>query len=107
MMPDVKAEYSARDASGFQPQASEKLMTKTAPEGCCKPPTASCTIDIIDIRCDTIQKDIKDDIISLIKPAKGPKKLPTLLLYDEQGLQIFEKVVSSTLILYHNTHCCR
>jgi hypothetical protein len=54
--------------------------------------TITSDIDIIDIRSDTIEMDLKVEILSMLKPAKGPKKLPTLLLYDEQGLQIFEKV---------------
>jgi hypothetical protein len=49
-------------------------------------------IDIIDIRSDAIEMDLKVEILSMLKPAKGPKKMPTLLLYDETGLQMFEKV---------------
>jgi hypothetical protein len=98
MMPAVNAEYSAPDIHGFQPQASRKVATKIAAENCCKPTITSDIVDIIDIRCDIIEKDVKDDIISLLKSAKGPKKLPTLLLYDEQGLQIFEKVKMSSYI---------
>jgi hypothetical protein len=49
-------------------------------------------IDIIDIRSDATEMDLKVEILSMLKPAKGPKKMPTLLLYNETGLQIFEKV---------------
>jgi hypothetical protein len=49
-------------------------------------------IDIIDIRCDAVETDLKDEILSLLKPEKGIRKLPTLLLYDEKGLQLFEEV---------------
>lgn len=54
--------------------------------------TITSDIDIIDIRSDAIEMDLKVEILSMLKPAKGPKKMPTLLLYDEKGLQIFEKV---------------
>jgi hypothetical protein len=54
--------------------------------------TITSDIDIIDIRSDAIEIDLKVEILSMLKPAKGPKKMPTLLLYDEKGLQIFEKV---------------
>jgi hypothetical protein len=90
-MPAIDAEYSASDVDGVQPQAAEKLTAKMAPRRCCKP-TITSDIDIIDIRCDAIEMDLKVEIMSMLKPAVGPKKLPTLLLYDEQGLQIFEKV---------------
>jgi hypothetical protein len=48
-------------------------------------------IDIIDIRHDEVQINLKQEISQLLKPPKGPKTLPTLLLYDERGLQLFEK----------------
>jgi hypothetical protein len=54
--------------------------------------TITSGIDIIDIRSDAIGMDLKAEILSMLKPTKGPRKMPTLLLYDEKGLQIFEKV---------------
>lgn len=50
--------------------------------------------DIIDIRSDRnhVQTTLKDEILSMLKPDKGPKAMPTLLLYDGKGLQIFEEV---------------
>jgi hypothetical protein len=48
-------------------------------------------IDIIDIRHDAVEINIKEEITKLLQLEEGPKKLPTLLLYDEHGLQIFEK----------------
>lgn len=90
-MPAAEAEYSASDVDGVQPQAAEKLTAKMASGRCCKQ-TITSDIDIIDIRCDAIEVDLKVEILSMLKPAIGPKKLPTLLLYDERGLQIFEKV---------------
>jgi hypothetical protein len=49
--------------------------------------------DIIDIRRDTEELDLKRDVRELIDPKDGgPRQLPTLLLYDEKGLQLFEEV---------------
>lgn len=48
--------------------------------------------DIIDIRSAAVEFNLKQDIHDLLKPAQGPRQLPTLLLYNEQGLQIFEDV---------------
>jgi L-histidine Nalpha-methyltransferase / hercynylcysteine S-oxide synthase len=50
------------------------------------------TIDIIDIRHDAVEINLKDEIMSSLRPHSGPKSLPTLLLYDERGLQLFEEV---------------
>jgi hypothetical protein len=49
-------------------------------------------IDIIDIRHDAVEINLKDEILKSLRPDFGPKKLPTLLLYDERGLQLFEEV---------------
>ncbi|GAW12131.1 hypothetical protein ANO14919_014890 [Xylariales sp. No.14919] len=49
-------------------------------------------VDIIDIRRDTAKADLKEEIYRLFRPQEGPRKLPTLLLYDEKGLQLFEKI---------------
>jgi len=49
-------------------------------------------IDIIDIRHDAVEINLKEEILSSLRPQIGPKKLPTLLLYDERGLQLFEEV---------------
>lgn len=48
--------------------------------------------DIIDIRGDTEEIDLKNEVTKLLNPENGIKKLPTLLLYDERGLQLFEDV---------------
>lgn len=50
------------------------------------------TIDIIDIRSDTVAFNLKHEIFQLFRPDEGPRQLPTLLLYDEKGLQLFEEV---------------
>lgn len=50
------------------------------------------SFDIIDIRHDAVEMNLKDEILGSLKPLSGPKQLPTLLLYDERGLQLFEEV---------------
>jgi hypothetical protein len=49
-------------------------------------------IDIIDIRHDAVEMNLKEEILTSLKPETGAKTLPTLLLYDERGLQLFEEV---------------
>ena len=48
--------------------------------------------DIIDIRRTLVEMNLKDEIFTLFNPSSGPRKLPTLLLYNEKGLQLFEEV---------------
>lgn len=48
---------------------------------------------IIDIRRDTEEISILDDIKRGLRPNDGHEKtLPTLLLYDEAGLKLFEEI---------------
>ncbi|KAF2829516.1 hypothetical protein CC86DRAFT_286753 [Ophiobolus disseminans] len=48
---------------------------------------------IIDIRVDTAQSDLVADIKTGLRPKDdGEKTLPTLLLYSEAGLKLFEKI---------------
>ncbi|KAI4916840.1 hypothetical protein J4E90_003343 [Alternaria incomplexa] len=48
---------------------------------------------IIDIRTDTAESDILADIKKGLRPESGgEKKLPTLLLYDQEGLRLFEEI---------------
>lgn len=49
-------------------------------------------VDIIDIRHDAVEISLKDKIVKSLNPQEGSKRLPTLLLYDERGLQLFEEV---------------
>lgn len=51
-------------------------------------------VDIIDIRHDVVEISLKDEIVKCLKPQEGPKRLPTLLLYNERGLQLFEQVTA-------------
>lgn len=48
--------------------------------------------DITDIRRSLVETDLKTDVLSMFNPAHGPRQLPTLLLYNEKGLQLFEEV---------------
>lgn len=49
--------------------------------------------EIIDIRVDTAKSDVLADIKNGLRPKDGgEKKLPTLLLYDSDGLRLFERI---------------
>lgn len=55
--------------------------------------TVGGSTEIIDIRSDTTGSDILQAIKEGLRPANGgEKRLPTLLLYDEAGLRLFEKI---------------
>lgn len=100
----VKAVDSASPSRGHDSVDSTRLPGKATTAGQRKSvPSENAThLDIIDIRQDAIEFDLKDEILSLLKPVKGPKQLPTLLLYNEKGLQIFEEVLLTLAIyLYH------
>ncbi|KAH6631559.1 C-type lectin protein [Chaetomium tenue] len=49
-------------------------------------------LDIIDIRRAAVELNLKAEVLSSFHKEDGPRKLPTLLLYDERGLQLFEKI---------------
>ncbi|KFA77686.1 hypothetical protein S40288_02694, partial [Stachybotrys chartarum IBT 40288] len=50
-------------------------------------------IDILDVRGDQQEINLKQEVLSQFNPGPGvPRKLPTLLLYDEKGLQLFEDI---------------
>lgn len=51
------------------------------------------TTEIIDIRTGATDFDLLQDIKRGLRPEiGGEKRLPTLLLYDEAGLRLFEKI---------------
>jgi uncharacterized SAM-dependent methyltransferase len=56
---------------------------------------AEAEIEILDIRRAAVEINLKESILSQIRPENGPRTMPTLLLYDERGLQLFEEVSSS------------
>ncbi|KAK4130067.1 hypothetical protein BT67DRAFT_452686 [Trichocladium antarcticum] len=49
-------------------------------------------LDIIDIRHAAVDINLKPAVLSSFCARDGPRTLPTLLLYDERGLQLFEKI---------------
>ena len=50
-------------------------------------------VSIIDIRQEGFSVSLVDDLRAKLRPGKGEeKRLPTLLLYDERGLKIFEDI---------------
>jgi hypothetical protein len=68
--------------------------------------------DIIDIRHDAVEISLKDEILSSLNPQSGLKSLPTMLLYDERGLQLFEEVRISywtikQRITLNRSHICK
>ena len=54
---------------------------------------ASAIVDIIDIRHNAVEINLKDAILRSLRSPHGPKTMPTLLLYDDRGLQLFEEVI--------------
>ena len=66
--------------------------------------TDTSNIDIIDIRHDSIETDLKEEILGSLAPKIGPKTLPTLLLYDSGGLQLFEEVCLSNMLQVGHTN---
>lgn len=53
---------------------------------------SKASVDIVDIRRAAVEINLKEDILSQFHPKTGPRTLPTLLLYNERGLQLFEDV---------------
>ncbi|GAB1318688.1 Ergothioneine biosynthesis protein 1 [Madurella fahalii] len=71
----------------------QRAFTGLGPKGLPKLQTAvPQQLDIIDIRCAAVEANLKSEVLSLFCNRDGPRKLPTLLLYDERGLQLFEKI---------------
>lgn len=56
---------------------------------------AEASVDIIDIRRKAVEVNLKEDILSQFRPKTGPRTLPTLLLYNGRGLQLFEDASSA------------
>ncbi|KAB5572344.1 C-type lectin protein [Coniochaeta sp. 2T2.1] len=50
------------------------------------------SVNIIDIRRKAVEINIKEDILTQFHSKTGPRTLPTLLLYSERGLQLFEDI---------------
>lgn len=56
------------------------------------------SIDIIDIRHNAVEINLKEEILACLRPRNGPRTMPTLLLYDDRGLQLFEEVSNHDII---------
>lgn len=56
--------------------------------------TSDQTVEILDIRISKVSLDnsLKDEILAGLKKPTGQKTLPTLLLYSDRGLKIFEDI---------------
>ncbi|TLD17961.1 uncharacterized protein PgNI_01802 [Pyricularia grisea] len=48
--------------------------------------------DIIDIRGVAVESNLKGEILSSFLSTPGQRAMPTILLYDQRGLQIFEEI---------------
>lgn len=57
---------------------------------------------IIDIRAAGIETNLKAEIVSLFLPKAGPRVLPTILLYDQRGLQLFEEVREALILMAYD-----
>jgi len=70
------------------PSSKADLASAPAP-----PETHAANNNILDIRRDKKHHSLVSDIFNGLRPAGGgEKRLPTLLLYDEKGLKLFEKI---------------
>ncbi|UNI16639.1 Ergothioneine biosynthesis protein 1 [Purpureocillium takamizusanense] len=69
-------------------------LTATAVAGAGAGDGGAPALDIIDIRRDKVEINLKDELAALFNPAAGAgaRSLPTLLLYDAKGLQLFEDI---------------
>lgn len=90
---------SASNATADIVEAKSKYLGSKA-----HPSEHASTVDIIDIRHDAVEINLKDEIMSSLRPQSGPKTMPTLLLYDERGLQLFEEVSRANQV-WRMDHC--
>lgn len=82
-----QAAASQNDMQGKSTQLKNDEMKKMTPSA------AEVRAKIIDIRRDKKEHSLVNDIFSGLRPSNGgEKRLPTLLLYDEKGLKLFEKI---------------
>jgi len=83
--------------SAAEPQAQLNGGThhRHTGEGGAPTVTPKRKLDIIDIRRTDVEINLKEEILTSFKSTDGPRTLPTLLLYDERGLKLFEEVSNS------------
>ncbi|KAL6414597.1 hypothetical protein AUP68_01128 [Ilyonectria robusta] len=73
---------SVTSALALSVQAKSLVISKPSPS----------SPEIIDIRGEHVEFNLKEEVISSFNPDEGPRTLPTLLLYNEKGLQLFEEI---------------
>ncbi|RKF58593.1 Ergothioneine biosynthesis protein 1 [Golovinomyces cichoracearum] len=59
---------------------------------CCIEEENGSPISITDIRQNIPNFDLKKELLKYLKITDGPRSLPTILLYNERGLQLFEEI---------------
>lgn len=79
-------------------------MSTLDPSSCYLTVANRSRIDIIDIRNEKTVSNLKDDVASISEIKNGSRQLPTLLLYDKLGLQLFERVCLSPPLPRDNLH---
>lgn len=58
-----------------------------------KPQNGHSNVSILDIREEELSFSLLDDIHQMLRPEEGgEKRMPTMLLYDAKGLQLFEDI---------------
>ncbi|KAL1896440.1 hypothetical protein Cpir12675_002777 [Ceratocystis pirilliformis] len=55
-------------------------------------PSAAYPKRIKDIRQSLVETNLRDEILENFKPETGKLQLPTIILYDERGLRIYEEI---------------
>ncbi|KFY00105.1 hypothetical protein V490_01483 [Pseudogymnoascus sp. VKM F-3557] len=81
--------------STYDDPRDARLTSKATMAAHATPPSSpGHRLDIIDIRrsAGELELDLGRDIMAQLAPERGPKKMPTLLLYDTKGLQTFEEI---------------
>lgn len=86
-MPAVKEAFYAQPVA-----VSHAVTTGDAATPRKMPTTQQQHLDIIDIRGEQVDFNLKEEIAGCLNPVSGHRTLPTLLLYDEKGLQLFEDI---------------
>lgn len=98
MSPSAEPLAPANGANGtfisHKTTPAKKVATSTTAEA----KSNGISNNIIDIRQASVEMNLRDEIVSQFCPKKGPRTLPTLLLYDEAGLQLFEEVCYSAVL---------
>ncbi|KAI9649697.1 hypothetical protein NHQ30_002278 [Ciborinia camelliae] len=84
-IPSVSNGTAAEDISSVSPHVTKVTGGKSRSRH-------NSTFDIIDIGHDGAEIELKSEILASLRPQSGLKSLPTLLLYDERGLQIYEEI---------------